>query len=507
MNAPSDPIRAGTISSGNSSDKLRRRVGLATYLAVGAWACWPLALVVYTAFARLRFPFDLEWCEGGSLYQAYRLLHGLPLYTRSDPAWAPFPYPPAHATLLALIGVVRLDFWTGRLVSIAFFALMCWVLFRGVYEHSTNKRYAAVAGAMGLAVVACAYPFAGQWYDLVRVDSMMLALCIWGTSRVIKPAVTSGGIIATAMIFALAIFTKQTAIFFVAWACVFATIHRPRFGLTLGGVTLAASLLLLAVAQWMSHGGFWFWVITNLAEQEADPDRAWRGLLFVLRFAPFAILLPVAALWLLVRKKLSVRSALWMGCLMVAIPASLLPYAKSGGYRNNLMPMLVLLGPVCMLLVTDLAKNQRPKFAHLVRGIALAALAAFVAVRPLDCRKYIPDSDNWAAAKRLNELVQFRQGGVVVPYFAFLPARNGHPNPHWHRMVVLDSYYRGDSMSESEAFERSGARWALILSGEQGPFELYVRRNLNFVAQLPPDTRPHTVTGAFASVDELWEKP
>lgn len=77
------------------------------------WALWPLSVLVYVFFARMFYPIDLEWCEGGALYEAYRLIHGLPLYSRVDPAWAPLPYPPAHTALLALVGVLHLDFGLG----------------------------------------------------------------------------------------------------------------------------------------------------------------------------------------------------------------------------------------------------------------------------------------------------------------------------------------------------------------------------------------------------------
>ena len=105
------------------------------------WAFWPLCILVYVFFARMFYPIDLEWCEGGALYEAYRLLHGLPLYSRVDPSWAPLPYPPAHTVLLALLGIARLDFWTGRLLSVAFFGLLCWTLFCRVSPTSQTEQF------------------------------------------------------------------------------------------------------------------------------------------------------------------------------------------------------------------------------------------------------------------------------------------------------------------------------------------------------------------------------
>ncbi len=486
--------------------KTFQKVSIVASWALLAWALCPLALVLYVAFRRLDFPFDLEWCEGGSLYQAYRLLHGLPLYTRSDPSWAPFPYPPAHTLVLALLGLIRLDFWMGRLASIALFLFMGWVLFREVYEHAGGKRYTALAGAFGLSVIACAYPVTGQWYDLVRVDSMMMALCVWGTARVLRPIVTKRSTIATALIFTVAIFTKQLSTVFVGWACLFALFHRPKFGLALGGVTLVACGLTLAFAQWITGGGFWFWVITNLARQTLNTERLKEAVNIILQFAPFILAIPVVFLLLAAKRALSAKSVLWTGSLLLAVPTSLLPYAKSGGYLNNLMPMLVLLGPVTMILASDLANVRWAVPGYITRGGTIAAMVAFVALRPMNYQTYLPDANNRRAAANLNAMLRTLKGGLVSPYFAFLPARTGHTNPHWHRMVVLDAYYRGDNMSESDAFERSGARWALLLSAAQGPFESYVRNHLNLAERLPADMHVYPVTGERALVDELWQK-
>jgi len=141
-----------------------------------AWGLWPISVLFYVFCARIGYPMDLEWCEGGLLYQAYRLLHGLPIYVRGDPTWEPWLYPIGHTVALALVGIFHIDFWTGRLVSIFFFCMMCVALFREIYRHIDERTFAIAAGVLAVATIACGFPVVGQWYDLIRVDSMMLAL-------------------------------------------------------------------------------------------------------------------------------------------------------------------------------------------------------------------------------------------------------------------------------------------------------------------------------------------
>ena len=74
---------------------------------------------------------------------------------------------------------------------------------------------------------------------------MMLALCVLGLSRVVKLEPTPREILITAVILTAALYTKQTAALFVAWACAFAFVRNPRAGLSLGFTTFGLSLLLL----------------------------------------------------------------------------------------------------------------------------------------------------------------------------------------------------------------------------------------------------------------------
>jgi hypothetical protein len=473
--------------------------------AIALWAFWPIVVLASVFYQRLIYPIDLEWCEGGSLYQASRVLQGLPVYTRDDPTWAPFPYPPAHTLLLALVGLIKLDFWSGRLVSIVFFALLGVTVFQQIYRHLGRSCFGIAAGILSVTTIVCGFPVVGQFYDLVRVDTMMMALSVVGVARVAESNGQRKSLWTTAAILCAAIFTKQTAIFFVGWAGLFALIHRPRYGLRLALATGALSLLLLGLGQWVTHGDLWFWTVSGLEKHSVEDARVMQGLRQVWQYAPFVAVLPFVLLGLALRGWLSPRALLWSGCLMVALPASLLPYAKVGGYDNNLMPLVVLAGPVASLLAADLAK-QRSILGPLARWGLLAGLVWFVESRPLKPQAYLPDAQKTRAARELNAIVASLDGGVVVPYLAFLPGHNGHTNRHWHSMVVWDAEWRGQHLDEIEALEKSKARWVLLHSKDIGGFALHVRRHSTLERRLPDSARVRVVTGAAVEIDEVWKR-
>lgn len=470
-----------------------------------SWALWPLGILTYVFLARMFYPIDLEWCEGGALYEAYRLLHGSPLYTRADPSWAPLPYPPAHTALLALFGILRLDFWMGRLISVAFFGLMCWTIFRELYRHLYQSSFAIAVGALAVATVACGYPVIGQWYDLVRVDTMMLALVIVGLAQISERHAGTRRIVIAAACFTAAVYTKQTAAFFVGWACLFAFVREPMIGFKLSAITFGMCLVTLVTLQSASDGGFWFWTVTGLQNHKIEDAHVTEGLRYVWEFAPFCVAIPIAVLISGLRRMLSDRSVLWAGALCVALPASLLPYAKAGGYLNNLMPLVVLVGPVTALLVADVAR-QRGHLAAVARWGLLGGLSLFVFNHPLTASDYVPKARDWRAAKELNALVASLPGGVAAPYLEFLPAHNGHSNPHWHSMVVWDSIWRDEPMSQIRAFQNSHARWLLLNSNDVGDLGNYARANFKLAQRIPESAQIRMITGAGILINELWDR-
>jgi hypothetical protein len=499
--AVTEILRSWSTWQGRRTHPLR----LALELAVTGWALWPLGLLLYVFAMRLTYPIDLEWMEGGTLYQAYRLIHGLPLYLSKVTNFAPYPYPPVHTVMLALVGLFHLDFWTGRLVSIGFFFLLCAVLFREVYLQQTRSSFGVVAGLLGVSVIACAYPVLGQWYDLVRVDVTMLGLLVWGAARTLKPRASVRQIVTTAILLVLAVYAKQTAAVFVVWACLFSLVREPKAGLRLSVIVGSLGILTFLALNWTTGGGFEHLVFSSLGRHEIEKPRMAEGLETVFRYAPFVAVVPLGALLAASRGWLSQRTIFWVGNLLLAIPASLVPFAKVGAYLNALLPVIVLAGPATILLLGDVARQ--PGLVGLVgRWSTLASFSLFVAQHPLVPKAYLPGPEKWRAANELNAIVTSLSGGVVVPYLGFLPARNGHSNPHWQSMVVWDSIWRGEPMDEILCYEQSKARWALLHSRDIGSFANHVRRHSRLDRRIPDSARVRMVTGAAVEIDELWER-
>jgi hypothetical protein len=103
------------------------------------------------------------------------------------------------------------------------------------------------------------------WAPLHRVDALALGLTLAGLALA-----TAGRNVAAAVVFVLAVMTKQTfliapaAVFFALWPC---WRHMLRFALVFGGGIVAS----VSVAQWLTGGWFlWHTVVGNSNEAELD---------------------------------------------------------------------------------------------------------------------------------------------------------------------------------------------------------------------------------------------
>jgi len=464
---------------------------------------------VATIFARrLFYPIDLEWCEGGSLYMAWRLLHRLPVYVQPGDVFAPFPYPPGHTLALALSGAIAggLDYAPARAVSIAWFAVMCGALLVAVRRQFSDQVQGLVAGLTAVGLVACSFPDTGGWFDLVRVDSMMLSSSVLAAVLVSAPRLGPARIVAAALAMTVSVYTKQTAAFFAAWICVYAIVRNWREGLRLAGTALAFCILALAALHVLTRGRFWFWMFENLASHAIEWHQMIDGLQMVNQFAPFALALPLVFAGLVWTRRASSATWLWLGMAVVALPAALLPYAKYGGWKNDMIPVIVLIVPAAAMMAADVMRTSR-QWNIVLRTAVVVAAAGFILIRPIDVSAYVPNANQWQAARNLNALVQSLQGGVLMPQLAFTPPRNGQTNPHWHRMGHADLEWGNHRVDEDWSVVRAQARYALLNRLDNGDFARAIHRRYRLVAGLAPDQRVHMITGGgVVNLDQLWEK-
>jgi hypothetical protein len=197
-----------------------------------------LARFIGTSAQWLNYPYPRPGSEGLILYESLLLKHGGDIYEPITPdRFISGPYPPIFYWLAAAVlpdklpdfstpGSVTSIFMTGRLISLcstvlAALLLPVLVVVQGRYRHR-GRRAVLAAGLAGIlaGVLFLSLPQVLVWATRFRGDMLMIALTSGGLTCVAigsqaDPPWRRGAwswLVAGALLFALAFYTKQTAL-------------------------------------------------------------------------------------------------------------------------------------------------------------------------------------------------------------------------------------------------------------------------------------------------------
>src|SRR5512146_1522835 len=297
------------------------------------------------AVARLGYPFPLEVLESNSLIEVHRILAGQPLYAAPAVSYVPDGYPPLYfAVSAAAASVLGQSYLALRLVSLAS-SLACFTVVARLVHRETAS---AAAGLAAAGLLAATYFATGTWFDVARVDSLLLALSIAGLyvarwMRTRRAAITAGLLLGAAFL------TKQTALAEgVAVLSAIAAGPRRRlavaaalaYAAVVGGSTLALGLA--------SHGWYLYYVFEQMSEHALSAAAA--GQFWVGYLLP-ALGLAVAAVLLGARR---VPLPLLSGCAALATEG-FAALVHTGGGVNDLLPAYL-----AVALLAGLALGNRP---------------------------------------------------------------------------------------------------------------------------------------------------
>lgn len=456
-----------------------------------------VALYLFTALPRLIYPYDLDFIENGMLMQALRYAQGLPVFVAPNGEFAPSIYMPGYPWLGGLlIQFFGAGYSPLRALSLAATLITTALIFLIARRESQTTWVALACAGLYLG----GYRLSGFWYELARVDSLYVTLTLAAWASGVYGLKTTRGVWLSAALFALAFFTKQTALIFAlgfgAYLVYARSPHVLVFSLSLGSLCLLPWLAL----NYATNGWFAFYTYTLATATPTEFRRGFNYLIFDLLVGMVGVSgMALLAFGLSGRrtgwKKLLAEQPWWMG-LACAVLVGAVGRAPVGGNLNNLMPTYAFLCLAPALLLSEL-HIALPRRAEALLTLALSLQFAIGAYNPL---RYIPTAEMQAQGDELITRLQAENGPVLVlmhPYYAVLA---GQP-PTAHMIYLWHFYeYAGLDLPEDLRQRIQSHYYAAIISDESffetvPTFADFFRAHYPRAEVLPLSASPPTLSG------------
>ncbi len=408
-------------------------LGLVLALAVAF-----IALFLYVSLSRIRYPFDLEWLEGSMVVNVQRVFDGQSPYVEPSQDFTCYHYPPLYYWTSAL---ACLPFGVGyfplRLVSVLSTAGTFILLFLIVRRETKSLVLGIIAGG----TYAAAYGCLSDWFDLARNDSLFIFWLVAGLYAVRRPKADLWTSAPAALLFLLAFFTKQPAIFVVAGAAFYLTLVNWRQGLLLialfAGGTVIATLLL----DWSSQGWYSFYAFKLAGEHPFV-------LANILGFWKNDLLL-VIPVWLIAalgfacfeltgwrdRRRLYfplIVSSAFAGCWISRLHESSVPNVNMPAYAVMAMTLPLALHALGQRL--SASADRRLSALALVAAVAVIAQFGVLFHNPAP---RIPTKADEAAGWKFIDYLRGVQGDVFIPCSTYYAAMAGKKT-FSHTMTTMD---------------------------------------------------------------------
>ena len=310
-----------------------------------------MGLYFFTALPRLVYPYDLDFLEDSVLMESVRFANNQPVYVPPNVEFNPHVYMPLY-------------FWLGGLLfklgGPSLLSLRALSLAATLTTTLTIYFIAQRESGRGWIAFSCAglflggYGISGYWYELARVDSLFVTLTLCGLALAFYANGSYRKLIFSAVLLALAAFTKQTGLVVGAGLALYLFIINKRqgalFALVFGSLTIIPVLLLNILTD-----GWFFYHIFHIGG--ADPIEMSRLVSYV-KDKVFGVMAALSLTTLLAvvlgmrRNGLgALRNQPWFIGIGIAIVISGLGRIRVGGNLNDLMPAYALLCLAPALLI------------------------------------------------------------------------------------------------------------------------------------------------------------
>lgn len=463
-------------------------------------AAYVCALLALTVAGRLAHPYDLEWMEGGMLLHALRVMEGEPLYVMPSSDFIPFIYPPLYHWLLGGLGALLggVDYLPGRVLSLVGTLAGVAALVVGLRREGANPVLALAIGGIFLST----FDETGAFFDLVRIDGLLLAL--WGWSLV---AIRAGWLRTGGLLLVAAFATKHHAAAFGLPALIWLWRNDGRAAaLRFAAWSVGPALAFTAGMMLEGDGMFLTYLLGVPAGHGMVAERLFftapEELTLGMPVLSAGVVLGLAASW----RRWTPGGRYWAVQCVLALLLACLMRGHVGGFKNVLIPgywAVAMAGGLGLVAL-------RARFPH----VAVAAVVALALGWQgwhgrWNPERYLPRPGDAGAGDRVVARLAEVDGEVLAPWQPWLAVKAGKA-PGFHMIALWDIDHEWGPLYDEVDLIRAdieGHRFAGILTvndrPEYGIREHYVRGPL--VRPAGQDLKPRT--GWQVRPHRIWEPP
>jgi hypothetical protein len=466
-----------------------------------------VACYLAVAFARFRYPYQLEWLEGGVLQHVARVVHGQPLYGPPSLTFTPYIYTPLYYVVSAGASwVLGLHLSTLRLVSIGASIVSLVAVYRLVWLE-TRDRW---AGLVAAGVLAATFRISGAWFDLARVDSLFLALLLVGLllvrrSTTVRVAVLAG------LVLAAAFFAKQAAL--VPSLVVLPFLWRRDRRLAVGyAAALGGTLVVTTLVLDRVTGGWFTQYTLRLPEQHALMRNEYTAFWTQDLLRPLGAALLVGAVGLLAYRR-GDAGRFWIPVTAGLLFAGYSARLHSGGYDNVLLPAYASVALAVGLGVHALTRLDRVRMPRVAARVVLLGLLVMLAGLAYNPFRQLPSASAASAGDHLVADLARLPGPVYLPSQSWLLERAHPGSPTTAQSAAVDDILRGHIRGSNRTLARAlrtavaERRFGSIVVDSPAVFSYLPKSTKHYyckVASLPRHDRVWPVTGTRTAPAQVW---
>jgi len=381
-----------------------------------------LTFFLYTGYTHLKYPFDLEWIEGGYLLQCLRIAEGYPIYISPENAeFIPYFYTPLYFYVTGYLGkIFGVNYFLGRGVSYFSIILTCILMSIIVFRETRSK----IASFLAPAIFLSAYSFTGFWYDIVRSDSLCLLLIIISFYLILFKGNSYFVLILSSLILVLAFLTKQPAIYFIGFSPVAFLFNNYKKTILMLFSSLFFSLLIILPSNIITKGWFLYYVYDLPSGNEFIPSLFYHIIwTYIIKGLPFFMILLLIVFFTNLKESrnfLKSEISIWFWGLFSSMTYFVSSMVYPGGYVNGLIPLVCFLSMISSTTLYKLSPGNK------IRCLLYILLILQVVIFSYNPRSQIPTKNDYNLGNRfLNMMSSVESDEIFVYLHSFYPVMCG----------------------------------------------------------------------------------